>query len=219
MKTKSIKTDPKTPAEIPVPANPSAPVVESEKVSRLSFALDSNGKPDWDKMHEKTRVKVKELMGEGASKTAVASTPVEVFDPAWCGTMFDVVGKIESFAAAKLYKMPQEVADRAFTYSQAEKDKLAGPTAKVINKYAPLWLETYKDEIALAGLFVMITAMKFQMATMLMTQLNKTGAVSPQAPSPSPKVVDVRPDLSGIEAEILKVDPDGTIHYKEGQKN
>ena len=219
MKTKPAKVDSKPQAEIPVPANPSIQASVEEKAARLSFALDSNGKPDWDKMHEKTRVKVKELMGEGATKTATAPA-VEVFDPAWCGTMFDVIGKIESFAASKLYKMPSEIADRAFTYSQAEKDKLAGPTAKVINKYAPAWLELYKDEIALAGLFVMITAMKFQMATALMAQLNKTGALSPQAPSPSPKIVTVSPDLSGVEAEILRVDPDGTIHYKEGtQKN
>jgi hypothetical protein len=213
MKTKLPKTDAKTPPEISVPANPSAQPSVEEKVARLSFALDSNGRPDWDKMHEKTRVKVKELMGDGASKTAVETAKVEVFDPAWTGTMFDVIGKIEAFGAAKLYKIPQEIADRAFSYSQAEKDKLAGPTAKVINKYAPLWLETYKDEIALAGLFVMITAMKFQMATMLAAQFQNTGAVSPNAPSPSSKV----PDLSTLESEILKVDPDGTIHYKEGE--
>ena len=218
MKTKSPKVDAKPATEMPVPANPSAQIPAEEKAARLSFALDANGQPDWDKMHGKTREKVKALMGDSAAKGATAPAPVEVFDPAWCGTMFDVIGKIESFAAAKLYKMPSEIADRAFTYSQAEKDKLAGPTAKVINKYAPLWLEAYKDEIALAGLFVMITAMKFQMAQMLMAQVNKTGAVSPQAPSPSPKVASA--DLSGIESEILKVDSDGNIHYKEGtQKN
>jgi hypothetical protein len=138
---------------------------------------------------------------------------VEVFDPAWCGSMFDVIGKIESFAAAKLYKMPPEIADTAFTYSQAEKDKLAGPTAKVINKYAPVWLELYKDEIALAGLFVMITAMKFQMATMLMAQFQKTGAVSPKPPSP--KTVTQAVDLSGLGDEVLRVDGDGKIHYRE----
>lgn len=185
-----------------VPLNPSAPAVEQEeKQARLSFPLDASGKPDWDKMHAKTRAKVKDLMGEGASRGAVAAERVEVFDPAWTGTMFDVIGKIESFAAAKLYKMPAEIADLAFTYSQAEKDKLAGPTAKVINKYAPLWLETYKDEIALAGLFVMITAMKFQMATVLMAQAQKTGAGRPNVPSPSPKTVTLVPDLVATEAE------------------
>jgi hypothetical protein len=222
MRTKQAKSereivDVKIP--LPIPANPSAPEVE-EKVNRISFPLDANGKPDWDKMHGKTREKVKSLLGDSSvSKTSGVSQPtIEVFDPAWTGTLFDTIGKIEAFAAQKLYKFPPEIADRAFTYSEMEKAKLAGPTAKVINKYAPLWLEQYKDEIALAGLFVTITAMKFQMASMLAAQLNGGNGNSSVS---GPKIVQQESvsDLSGIEREIHGVDAQGNITYKDEQKN
>lgn len=216
MKTKSsVKTDREQEAKPSrsIAENPSAPAMEAEKVNRLSFPLDADGKPDWDKMHAKTREKVKSLFGDSTvSKTSGVPQPtVEVFDPAWTGTLFDTIGKIEAFAATKLYKFPPEVADKAFTYSEIEKAKLAGPTARVINKYAPLWLEQYKDEIALAGLFVTITAVKFQMASMLAAQMNSTAK--------KPHVVEMTPDLSTLEREIHGVDAQGNITYKDEQKN
>lgn len=222
MKTKPARNDTRpveTSAPAPV-ANPSAPApISEEKINRLSFPLDASGQPDWDKMHGKTREKLKAL---GIGGTAIADSPkpiVEVFDPAWCGAIFDTVGKVEAFAATKLYKFSPEVADKAFTYSQVEKDKLAGPTAKVINKYAPEWLEKFKDEIALAMLFVTITAVKFQMASLLMAQQK---AMAGKSSAPGPVAVPASaPDLSTVENEILRVAPDGTITYKEGieQKN
>lgn len=219
MKTKPAKFESKLTENIkdvaPVPANPPAPVIE-EKVNRMSFPLDSSGMPDWDKMHGKTKEKLKALIGGSPdSKSSTASQPiVEVFDASWTGPLYDTIGKIESFAAMKLYGFSPEVADKAFTYSQAEKDKLGGPTAKVINKYAPLWLEQFKDEIALAMLFVTITAVKFQMASMLAAQQQK----SVVAPASKPQVVK-NPDLSTIEKEISGVDQDGNITYKDAQKN
>jgi hypothetical protein len=216
MKTKPAKSDRevmdvKIPR--PIPENPSAPSVESEKVNRISFPLDADGKPDWDKMHGKTREKVKSLLGDSSAANAsgVPQPTIEVFDPAWTGALFDTLGKIEAFAATKIYNFSSEVADKAFTYSQAEKDKLAGPTAKVINKYAPVWLEQFKDEIALAMLFVTITAVKFQMASML--------AAQQKAITQKPHVVQPSPDLSTIEREIHGVDAQGNITYKDEQKN
>ena len=224
MRTKAIKKDEQeTPKVTPIPpANPSAPEpVSEEKVNRISFPLDKDGKPDWDKMHGKTREKVKSLLGDSSAAKAsgVPQPTIEVFDPQWTGTLFDTIGKLEAFAAQKIYGFPAEIADKAFTYSEMEKAKLAGPTARVINKYAPVWLEQYKDEIALAGLFVTITAVKFQMASMLAQQLKSINGVP--AGIGKPKIVDQTPaaDLSTIEREIHGVDQHGNITYKDEQKN
>lgn len=219
MKTKASKFDAKLEKEVPpVLVNPSAPEVE-EKVNRISFPLDKDGKPDWDKMHGKTREKVKSLLGDSSAvKTSGVPQPVvEVFDPAWTGTLYDVIGKITSFASVKIYGLSPEIAEQAFSYSVAEKDKLAGPTARVINKYAPVWLEQYKDEIALAGLFVTITAIKFQMAMGLMAAQKAMGQAS--TPKSKPHVVESVADLSGLEREIHGVDAQGNITYKDEQKN
>lgn len=174
MKTQASKPAPapKTidvePAKVSTTTAP-APAVD-EKSNRISIPLGKDGKIDWDSMRSGTKEKVKLLMG-GTTEATPAPAPapkIEVFDPAWTGTLFDTIGKIEAFAATKMYKMSPEIADRCFTFTTAEKDKLSGPTAKVINKYAPEWLEKFKDEIALAMLFVTMTAVKFQMAAMLM---------------------------------------------------
>ncbi len=167
-----------------VPANSFAPVAEPEKTNRISIPLTKDGQIEWDSMREKTREKVKQLIG--APSGAPSAAPVEVFDPAWTGAMYDTIGKIESFAAVKLYKFTPEIADLAFAYTPAEKEKLAGPTAKVINKYAPAWLEQFKEEIALAMLFVTFTAVKFQMASALMAQHNAMQSMKERATPPRP---------------------------------
>jgi hypothetical protein len=154
----------KTP--IPVPANPSAPSPIEEKVNRLSIPLTADGQIDYDSMREKTRQKVKDLIG--GPRDASPKPIVEVFDPAWTNALLDTLGKVESFAAVQVLKMTPEIAEKAFSYNEMEKAKIGVPLAKVINKYAPVWMEQYKDEIALAMLFVTITAVKYQMATMLM---------------------------------------------------
>jgi len=180
----------------PIADNPSAPApVVEEKINRISIALNKDGTIDWDSMRPKTQEKVKQLMGLGEGKGSQAAA-VEVFDASWTGPLYDTLGKIESFAAMKMYGFSPEVADKAFTYSEAEKAELGPPTAKVINKYAPVWMEQFKDEIALAMLFVTITAMKFQMASFLMAQQKA------QAPKPPER----KPDSglpSGIDLDIV----------------
>jgi hypothetical protein len=199
MKTKTrTDNEPKKEASGPPPIaeNPSAPApVVEEKINRISIALNKDGAIDWDSMRPKTQEKVKQLMGIGEGKGPQAAA-VEVFDASWTGPLYDTLGKIESFAAMKMYGFSPEVADKAFTYSEAEKAKLGPPTAKVINKYAPVWMEQFKDEIALAMLFVTITAMKFQMASFLMAQQKA------QAPKPPER----KPDSglpSGIDLDIV----------------
>ena len=188
MRTKPAKFESKL-AEQPIsesvkPANPSEPSPIEEKVNRVSIPLTKDGQIEWDSMREKTRNKVKELMGDGATKVTAAPT-VEVFDPAWTGTLYDTIGRIEGFAAIKMYGLDPQIAGQCFSFNQEEKDKLAGPTAKVINKYAPVWLEQFKDEIALAMLFVMMTAAKFQMASMLMAQKQTLATSRRTEPSPT----------------------------------
>lgn len=174
---------------------------EPEKINRISIPLTKDGQVDWDGMRQGTREKVKAL---GIGGVPVSGSPqpssVQVFDPSWTGSMYDIVGKIEAFATIKLYGFSPEVAERAFTYSSIEKEKLAEPTAKVINKYAPEWLEKFKDEIVLAGLFVTITAVKFQMASMLMAQQNAMAKAKHVEPRNDPSAKDL--DVVVSETEI-----------------
>jgi hypothetical protein len=199
MRTKQSKS-PKETIEPTLPdpsfSTVSAATAPGEDIpSRISIPLDSSGNILWDRMRQATKEQLKKtLQSSDAAKMfdQPVAAPVEVFDPAWTGNLYDAVGKMEAFFAGKIYGIPADIADRAFAYSQAEKDTLAGPTAKVINKYAATWMIQFKDEIALAFLFVTITAVKLQAAQM-MTKLAapaKPAIVKPISGLPSADDLD-----------------------------
>jgi hypothetical protein len=203
MKTKTPKL-PKPNSETSNEIAPNLPIETSEEVSRMSIAVDKDGNILWDRMRQATREQLKKMLGsrDTAKALGVEQTApvVEVFDPNWTGALYDSIGKMEAFFAGKLYGIPADIADRAFTYSPAEKQTLAQPTAKVINKYAATWMVQFKDEIALAFLFVTMTAVKLQAATMLakMAAPVARSIVTPQA-SNLPSAADL--DAVAKEAE------------------
>lgn len=201
MKTKSQPRAPK-------PEPPQAPILQQmdaqlandlDGISRLSFPVDSDGRVQWDSMRQSTKEKVRSILQNPETARVLgiesqgSSSPVEVFDPAWTGSIYDAIGKLESFGVQKIYGMPAHIAEKCFLYTDAEKEKLAAPTAKVINKYATVWMVKFKDEIALAFLFVTMTAVKLQMASTLMQmekRMEEAKTARPSAPAPTPKDID-----------------------------
>lgn len=197
-----------------VPNGPENSPETQERVV-VSWFVDDKGAIQWDRMRPKMKDAIRDFVTNaevqrqfGASGEAPAS--VEMFDPKWTGTLYDVIGKVESFFAAKMYKISPEICEQAFTYTPAEKDKLAEPTAKVINKYAPIWLVQFKDEIALAFLFVTITAVKLQMAVALQQLKTQAEKAKTQMPAPQPirpepaKVETVAPGASPTVAQVAE---------------
>jgi len=202
MKTKTPRAEKREPETLPNPA-PGVVAESQDDISRLSFAVDAGGNVMWDRMRGKTKEELKRIISSPETAKALgldtpAAQPVEVFDPAWTGSLYDAIGKLEAWGASKLYKIPADIADQAFTYSEAEKAKLAGPTAKVINKYAAVWMVQFKDEIALAFLIVTITAVKLQMASAL-TQMR--GAQERVSAPPRPIVVPTPQDIDPATLE------------------
>lgn len=207
MRTKGSKNKGKIDDSKPLSSdwlNPSteAPEETDTIASRLSMPLNVDGQVEWDRMRSSTKEQLKAILAnpETAKVLGVdspAPAQVEVFDPEWTGALYDAIGKLEAFLAGKLYKISPDITERAFTYNDEEKKKLAGPTAKVINKYAVTWMVQFKDEIALAFLFVTITAVKLQMATILQ---NMRGASAPSFTPPQPP----EPKATDISAENLE---------------
>jgi rRNA processing protein Gar1 len=183
---KPLQTVENTPSQ--APQNDS----DAENRVALAYYVDDKGAIQWERMRPKMKDAIREFVNnpevkkQFGSVTEISSAQVEVFDPKWCGTIYDVIGKVESFFAGKMYKISPEICEQAFTYTPAEKEKLAEPTAKVINKYAPIWLVQFKDEIALAFLFVTITAVKLQLAVSLqnMKTIQEKAKSHAQAPQP-----------------------------------
>lgn len=186
MKTKAARP---TPKEEPAVSNPASVAPESD-VTRVSFPVGPDGNVVWDSIRTATKEKLRTIIQNPETSKALGivdttKPTVEVFDPEWTGSLYDAIGKLESFAAQKLYKISPDVAEKAFHFTDLEKDKLAGPTAKVINKYASTWMVQFKDEIALAFLFVTITAVKLQMAQALQRIETAQAQAQPQPPQPT----------------------------------
>jgi hypothetical protein len=146
--------------------------------SKLQVSLKDDGSIDWEAMRDSTREKVKQAFRStpGLNDGPAAQPPIQMFNPAMVSGMYDMLGSIEATVAERFGKIPQPIAQRVFAYTPAEKEMLAGPTARVLNKYIPDWMIKYQDEIALASTLIAITNAKVNAAITLarMSQANIT---------------------------------------------
>jgi hypothetical protein len=154
---------------------------------RLAIPFDINGKVMWDTMRASTKEEVRKVVEgmlrdrELAASFGIDKPLVEVFPPEWCGALYDALGSLEVALAPKLFGVAPEIAAQIFPFTPTEKEKLSGPTSKVINKYAADWMIRFKEEIALLMLLASITYAKVMAAKMAQAIMSKQA----QAPKPN----------------------------------
>lgn len=175
----------------------------------IAWYVNPDGSIQWDRMRSATKDELRKLLdneqvlAELGAKPKDAPAPVEVFDPEWTGALYDSLGKIEQVAAIKIWKIDADIAGKVFSYTEAEKDKLRGPTTKVLNKYAAAWMIRFKDEIALFMLLATMTAHKIAMLNgvlQIQAQMEKNRAAA-QAPAAAPvPVAETKPVEVATEA-------------------
>lgn len=215
MRTKKPLPEPQEPRkraeELPIEAS----TEPMDDISRLSVPVDSQGNVLWDRMRNKTKEQFRDILKKPETVKVLGLSPdqtaqvVEVFDPAWTGSLYDSLGKIEAMIGAGVFKITPEQAERVFTYSSLEKEKLASPTAKVINKYASVWMVRFKEEIALAFLLVTITMMKIQIAKSLSAITNRTQeANQPSNSAIPPSSKSAQQEISELERMTREAPPE-----------
>lgn len=144
--------------------------------SRLSLQLDDAGRIAWDRMRDSNKAEVEKAIKGWLNDPALAARLglekpiIEIFPAAWCTSIYDAAAQIEIALAPKMLGVSHAVAVAAFSFSPEEKSMLAKPTADVVNKWAPLWLSKFKEEIGLAMILIPLTAAKFQLAKLLSEQ-------------------------------------------------
>jgi hypothetical protein len=106
----------------------------------------------------------------------------EFMTPQSVDGLYDLIGKAMIFSAEKWKGVPPEIAAKAFTFQQNEKDMLREPTARVLNKHVPAWMVKYQDEIAVTLMVVAVVNAKIQLCNALLT------ANGPQSVPPPPSV-------------------------------
>lgn len=205
MKTKSKKGGPgpgpapTAPASIDDFRTASATVIDEPKKKdrfQLSFDLNEDGSPDLEGMREGTKRKVAEFFQDPkiasafGARTVEATPPPNFFPtlpnekyPTAIGSLYNVLGMLETLSAQLFFKIPGPVAQRAFMYTEMEKEALAVPTVKVLNKHMPDWMIRYYDEIMLGSMLLSMTMAKVQFALALKAQFANTSQVPRQEQS------------------------------------
>lgn len=185
MKTKKPKgpvpvSDPK-----PLDSTPAVPAEEKNAIPRIAIPLRDDGSIDTSIMRESTKQKLREAMNkspEFQSKT-VSGAEVQIFHPAMIGGLYDMLGALESVVVQNVFKIPEPIAKQFCAYTPPEKEALAGPTVRVLNKYAAEWMIKYQDELALATLLTSLTIAKVNAAMMAAKLYRENRATTVQGAS------------------------------------
>jgi len=154
---------------------------------RMAFSFDvlEDGSPDLGSMREKTKDRLRQIFNDPKMAEAFGSSrvnqspPVQIFHPAMVDSIYSLFGAIEALVAMRFFEVPEPIAKRIFTYSPTEKEALADPTLRVMNKYASGWFQKYQDEVALVGLLATFTIAKINACTMMM-KMQKAQDVKPE---------------------------------------
>lgn len=165
--------------------SPESPSPAAQSGTRLSFALTEDGKIDFSRMAPETREKVRKAVADPDLPAKLGMDPMtgpasSAFGETTFAAVYDMAGKVLAGLAVKRGADPKAAA--VLMFSDEEKAALAGPTAKVVNKYVGPSLGKYEDEIALALVLTMVMSAK-------MDALKKAVELT-KAQRPAPVVVD-----------------------------
>lgn len=163
----------------------SAPVIDAESDKknndRISFYIDENGIPQWDRLSPRTTEQLKVIFGNKDSQAKLGFVPPTVkevyeqgFDETEANALLDLLQIIKAAAASKMFEVPHEITSRAFTDTELQRSKQVKPITKLLNKWGPSLLKTWKDEIGAGIVFVSVTNAQVQMMKHLDAQRKKS---------------------------------------------
>lgn len=148
---------------------------------RLSFVLNEDGLLDVTGAREETRATLRRVFSDpGLAGKLGVEVPLDLaggFGPQDTAMLFAALGQIQVVVAAKALKYPPEVA-RVFAFTDDEARALAGPGARVLNRYMSPALLQHKDLVSLVMMFSVMIQGKLVAARMLHEQHKRGGVVS-----------------------------------------
>lgn len=133
----------------------SGPSGAPKPATRLSIPLTADGLIDTSSIRPATTERLKKAV-QGSELFAADEEPAAVFGPELVPPVYKLLSEIEIPLAAKLLKVPSDIARQVFTYSDPEIHLLTEPTAKVLNKHSGEFLRKYGEEVAL---FLLLAAL------------------------------------------------------------
>lgn len=159
MDTTSVITSDSDPRKEPLEVKEDQPVKK-----RLSFAVTDDGKIDWDAMRSETRGEIIAVLKDSPIPGVTGVEKQAAFSKETLALLWKGISRVETAAAAKVFRIPIPIAVQVFVYTPDEETQLAEATQKVLAKYE--WANNikYKEEFDLAGMTVMLFMVKVQIA-------------------------------------------------------
>lgn len=140
------------------------------KAKYISLKIDADGSLDLSKMKDKGKAELREAILKSTRKGDLGPAEVpETFTPQSMVGYVAVLMGLESQAVTKVLKIPAEITSRAFAPDPAEIMSIAGPAARVANKYLSDF--KYADEMALLGAIANVTYAKIQLCFAMTRQM------------------------------------------------
>jgi hypothetical protein len=97
--------------------------------------------------------------------------------------IYTVLTFVESISASKMYGIPKEITDKAFQFDDFHRKKLTPGMIRLLNKWGPLIIRKWKDEIGFGIVFLSIT--HSQVSTMHALETKRKAALPQSTPKPS----------------------------------
>ena len=155
-----------SPAE-PAPEHPE--IFENNR--RVSFTVDADGHIDFDKLQDKTKIQLKEIFSRPSElrklglSPQVSQTISEMgFGEDEANAILNFITTIDAPIASRMYNVPREICVKAFTFDDYQRSKLNPPMIRLMNKWGPSVLKTWKDEIGFA--LIMFSTLSAQVTAM-----------------------------------------------------
>ena len=145
------------------PPEPEPTKADREIKPRFSIVVRADGRVDWASAHDGSREKLRAIVSDpdlpGQLGIAKPETGGDVLAPELVGVIYDALSVLLAGIAQRSGYSVDQAAGLKFTSD--EKETLAGPTAKVVNKYGSKF-GPYQDELVLA--FVLTTMLSGKLA-------------------------------------------------------
>lgn len=174
--------------------------------------------PQWERVSAKTVEQLKSIFSSETAQAKLGYKPptkeaFEIgFDATEANGILDLLEVVTSIGASKVFDVPHEITSKAFTYSSLHREKLVPPFAKLMNKWGPSLLKTWKDEIGAGIVFLSVTNAQVRVMRHLeaqhkkaqprvVTEMPKRGEPNP----PEPKPPESEPVKVAEENPVLEV--------------
>lgn len=102
--------------------------------------------------------------------------------------MLGLIQPISAWAAARFYGYDKEICNRAFRFNDSQREKISPPLIRVMNKWLPMLVKKYADEIGLGIVLLSTVNAQARVAGMLDAQEKRRAAekVTPISPAAEP---------------------------------